>query len=60
MNPIKFAVWQSVLVFDQKHERANQAGTVQAVAREGDETVSVRFDVDGETVAVPVESVRSL
>ncbi len=59
-----FQAYQAVLVIDQEHPRAGQAGRVvntnnQAAAGEP-EAVQVQFDLDQALVTVPSASLRIL
>ena len=59
MNKL-FTPWQSVKVTDSEHPRFDHAGVVFKEALQGDATGSIRFEADGEVVAVPVAAVRVL
>lgn len=56
----RFSVWNAVQVTNPEHERAWQAGVVCAVNPEIDDEVVVRFDKDGQVVAVANADLKGL
>lgn len=55
-----FMILQSVAVTNKKDPRYKQAGAVWMVDQAAPETVNVRFDTDGEIVAVAVADLKAL
>ena len=56
----RFSVWNTVTVVNPEHERQGQAGVVYAVNPEMDDEVAVRFDKDGQVVAVANADLKGL
>lgn len=56
----RFSVWNAVQVSNEAHPRMGQAGVVHAVNPNVPDEVAVRFDVDGQIVAVNVADLRAL
>ena len=56
----RFSAWSAVQVTNPEHERAGQAGVVYAVNPEIDGEVAVRFDKDGQVVAVANADLKGL
>lgn len=55
-----FSVWMAVIVKAEKHARKGQAGIVHAVNPEVLDEVAVKFDLDGQIVAVKVADLKAL
>jgi hypothetical protein len=53
-------VWQSVKVIDKDHPRFNEAGTVQENVSTEAKKALVKFDKDGATEPVSVDSLEVL
>lgn len=58
MNPIP--VMTGVIVSNEKHKRAGQAGHVHGYPENQPDWVVVKFDVDEETVAVKLSDIKVL
>lgn len=56
----RFGVWTPVMVKNEEHERAGQAGVVYEVNPGIPDEVVVKFDLDGHYVAVAVDDLRGL
>lgn len=55
-----FSVWTSVQVIRADHERGGQAGSVYEVSPDVPGEVVVKFDIDGNYVAVDVNDLKAL
>lgn len=56
----RFSVWTAVQVKREDHERFGQAGTVYEVSPDVPGEVVVKFDVDGNYVAIAVDDLKAL